>query len=126
MQGDGALTAQIGLQISHQESGGDTFSGNVSDDEAEAMAAEVEEIVVVAAHFAGLDASSGVVQRFEGRELLREETRLDLFGNFQFLGGAAFGFAFFGEGAALGFERVRDFVEADETEGVSVDITEAG
>src|SRR2546422_7888425 len=37
IESDGALAAQIGLEIGHQESGGDSFSGNVADDEAEPL-----------------------------------------------------------------------------------------
>src|SRR5258708_4997919 len=37
---DGALAAEIGLKIGHQESGGDAFSGDVADHEAETAAAE--------------------------------------------------------------------------------------
>src|SRR5438034_3448621 len=40
IQSDGALAAEIGLQIGHQESSGDSFSGDVADDEAEARSEE--------------------------------------------------------------------------------------
>src|SRR5579859_7918487 len=46
---DGALAAEIGLQIGHEEGGGDAFAGNVGDDQAEAVGAEVEEIIIVTA-----------------------------------------------------------------------------
>ena len=118
---DGALAAEIGLQIGHEQSGGDAFAGNVADDEAEAIGAEVEEIVIVAADGARGKAVAGIVERADGRTELREEAALDFVGDFEFLGGAAFGFEFGGGGAALGFEGVGDFVEADEGEGVAVD-----
>ena len=56
IESDGALAAKIGLQIGHQESGGDAFSRDVADDEAEAAAAEIEEIVIVSANLVGLEA----------------------------------------------------------------------
>jgi hypothetical protein len=57
---------------------------------------------------------------------LREKTALDFVGDFELLGGAAFGFDFGGGGAAFGFESVGDFVEADEGEGVAIGIAETG
>ena len=57
---------------------------------------------------------------------MREEAALDFVGDFEFLGGAAFGFEFGGSSAALGFEGVSDLVEADESESVAVDVAEAG
>src|ERR1700694_4600535 len=51
VQGNCALAAQIGLQIGHQESGGDSFSGDVADHEAEPLLAEIQEVVIIAADF---------------------------------------------------------------------------
>jgi len=34
IESDGALAAEIGLEIGHQEGGGDSFSGDVADNEA--------------------------------------------------------------------------------------------
>src|SRR5438034_8528595 len=92
IQSDGALAAEIGLQIGHQESSGDSFSGDVADDEAEAPLAEIQEVVVVAADFARLHAKARILKRLERGQSLREETGLDLLGDFDFLRGAAFGF----------------------------------
>ena len=50
---------------------------------------------------------------------------LDFFGDFQFLGGATFGFKFLSLRAALRFEGVGDFVEADERKNVAVNVAEA-
>ena len=123
---DSALAAEIGLQIGHEESGGDAFAGNVADDQAEAVGAEIEEVVVIAAYCARWIAVTRIVERLDGGTELGEKAALDFVGNFQFLGGAAFEFEFGGGGAALGFEGVSDFVEADEEEGVAVKIAEAG
>jgi hypothetical protein len=57
---------------------------------------------------------------------LGKQAGLNLFGDFQFLGGAAFGFELGGEGSAMSFDPACDFVEADQSEGVSVGIFEAG
>src|SRR5467141_252709 len=126
IQSDGALAAEIGLQIGHQESGGDSFSGNVADDEAEPLLAEIQEVVIIAADFESLDADSRVFQGLERRECLREEPGLHLFGNFEFLDGAAFGFLFVSEGAALLFDGVGHFVEAHQRKGIAVKILETG
>jgi hypothetical protein len=40
------------LQVGHEESGGDAFAGDVPDDEAEFVLAEIEEVVVVASDLA--------------------------------------------------------------------------
>lgn len=58
VQGDGALAADVGLQIGHQEGGSDPFSGDIADDESEPLPAEIEEVVIVATDFARLDANS--------------------------------------------------------------------
>ena len=123
---DGALAAQIGLQIGHEEGGGDAFARNVADDEAEAVWAEVEEVVVVAADGARGITVAGIVERLNWRADLGEKTALDFVGDFEFLDGATVEFEFGGGGAALGFEGVGDFVEADEGEGVAIGVAEAG
>ena len=94
IEGDGALAAQIRLQIGHQESGRDAFTRDVADHQPEAVLAQAEKIVVIAAYLAGLDAGAGVLQSLEPRQFLREKPGLHLLGDFEFLGGAAFGFLF--------------------------------
>src|SRR6267143_2051686 len=56
IQSDGALAAQIGLKVGHQESGGDSFSGDVADHEAKPLLAEIQEVVIIAADLESLDA----------------------------------------------------------------------
>ena len=126
IESDGALAAQIGLEIGHQESGGDSFSGNVADDEAEAVAAEIEEVVVITTDFAGLNTKAGVFEGFERRLRLREEPGLDLLGDFDFLRRAAFGIQPLGKSAALGFDGVGDLVETHQRKGIAVKILETG
>lgn len=126
VEGNGALAAEIGLQIGHEKRGGNSLPGDVADDETETIGAEVEEVVIVAADGARRAAVTGIIETADWRTKLWEKPALDFVGDFEFLGGAAFGFEFGGGGAALGFESVGDFVEADESEGVAVDIAETG
>ncbi len=125
-----ALAAQIGLRVGHEKSGGDSFAGNVADDEAQLLAGtvfpEVEKVEIVSSDLAGRKAYAGVFERPGLGMDLREQAGLDLLGDFQFLGGAAFGFKFLGEGAAMSFDAAREFVEADQSEGVSIGIFKAG
>ena len=88
--------------------------------------AEIEKVVIIAADLAGLDADAGVFESGERRESLREEAGLDVLGDFEFVGGAALGFLLCYDNAALLFHRVGQLVEADEREGIAVDIAEAG
>src|SRR5271168_616661 len=125
IESDGALAAEVSLEIGHEESGGDAFSGDVADDEAEAAAAEIEEVVVVTADLAGLNAKTGVFEGIERGLGLGEEACLNFLGDGHFLCGAAIGFEAGGEGAALGFDGVGDFVEADKGEGIAVEVLEA-
>ena len=112
-QREGELTAEISLQIGHQKGGGNSLPGDVGDDETETIGAEAEEVVVIPAHGTSGDAGSGIFERFELRHGLRKESGMHLRGDGQFLGGAAFGFEFFRGDAALGFDGVGNFVEAD-------------
>src|SRR6266571_840663 len=124
IESDGALAAQISLQIGHQESGGDAFSGDVADDEAEALLTEIEEVIITAADFASLDAKAGILKSFQGRLPLGEEPGLNLFGDFEFLGDPAIGFQPVGKGAALCFDGLGHFIEAHQRKGIAVKIPE--
>ena len=121
---DSALAAEIGLEIGHEQRGGDAFAGNITDHESESVAAETEKVVIVAADLASLMANTGVIERGELRKSLGKQARLDLLGDFDFLGGAAFGFEALCLGPMLGFDGVGDFIEADQGEGVAVRIAE--
>ena len=123
---NGALAAEIGLQIGHQQRGGDAFARNVADNEAEPAGAEVEEVVIISADGARGKAVAGIIERGNWRTDLRKKAALNFVGDFEFLGGAAFHFEFGGGGAALGFESVSDLVEAHQRKGVAIDIAEAG
>jgi hypothetical protein len=91
------------LQIGHEQRRGDAFAGNVSNDEAEAVGAEVEKVVIIAADGARGITVTGIVERVDRRTDLREKTALNFVGDFQFLGSAAFEFDFGSGGAAFGF-----------------------
>src|SRR5262249_5086028 len=123
---NGTLAPQIRLQVSHEQSGRDAFSGNVADDQAEAAPPQVEKIVIVTADFARLDASTRIFQRVDGGKGLREEPSLHLSRDFDLLRGAPFGFDFCCLRAPSRFERVRNFVEADQGEDVPVDVAKTG
>ena len=100
-QSDGALAAQIRLQIRHQQSRGDSFARDVADHQPQALLTEIQKIVVIAAHLAGLDANARIIERAKGRQRLREKPGLHHACNFQFLGRTAFEFQLLGDGAAL-------------------------
>src|SRR5258708_26604813 len=85
VKGDGALAAQIGLKIGHQEGSGDAFSGDVADDKTDALAAEIEEVVIIATDFASLDAQASIFESFEWRLRVGGEARPERFGHFRFL-----------------------------------------
>ena len=120
------MATKIGLQIGHEQRGGDAFAGNVADDQAKTIRAEIEKIVVIAADGASRVTMAGIVQPANRGTPLREKTALDFVGDFEFLSGATFGFEFCGGSAALGFERMGHFVKADEKEDVSVNVAETG
>src|SRR6266852_781087 len=88
----GAQVAQVRLKVCHQERCGGSFARDVTDHEAEAVAAEREKIVVIATDGPGLYADAGVFERAEFGLRLRKKPRLHFSGVFQFQGGHAFGF----------------------------------
>ena len=90
------------------------------------LVAEGEEVVVVAADVAGLDADAGVVEGFERRQSLGEEAGLDLAGDLELLCGAAFGLDLCGGSLALLLDLAGDLVGADQFEAVAVDVVKAG
>jgi hypothetical protein len=124
--GEGVLAAEVGLEIGHQEGGGDALASDVTDDETEALVTEGEEVVVVAADVAGLDADAGVVEGVEWGKGLGEEAGLDLLGDLELLGGAALRLEAFGGVAALALDLASDLAGAEEFEGVAIDVVEAG
>ena len=121
----GALTAQIRLKVGHQQRGRHALAGDVADDQPETVLPEVEEIVVIAAHPARLDACACVLQRAHRRKSLRKEPRLHLHGDLELVGGALLGLLLLGGGATLRFDRAADFVEAHQGERVPIDVLEA-
>src|SRR6266576_7086324 len=66
-----ALTAQIGLQVRHQQCPRNALSGYVAQHESESFLPQVEEVVVVSANLASLNAHSGVVESAQWRQRLR-------------------------------------------------------
>src|SRR5260370_33160526 len=64
IQSDGALAAEIGLQIGHQESGGGSFFGGFADHESQAPLAAIPEVVINAARIGRPGANGGVLDGF--------------------------------------------------------------
>jgi len=125
IQRESGLAAKIGLEIGHQESRGDSFSRDVTDDQAEAFSAQIKKIVIVAAHLARLVADARVFERAHAGKSLWKQPGLHLLGNFQFLGGVAFGILTIGDGAALRLDGMSDFVKTDEGKRIAVGIAKA-
>jgi hypothetical protein len=105
--------------------GGDSFACYISDHQCEAPLTQIKEIVVIAAHLAGLDAGACIFEGLYARWALRKEPGLNLFGYLQFLCGAAFGFQVLGNRLASHFDFPVYFVEAHQGKRVSVPILEA-
>src|SRR5262249_17554394 len=67
-----ALTPQICLKICHQQRSSNPLAGNVTDDDAQLLLAEAEEVVIVAANLASLEANAAVIERLKRRQPLRK------------------------------------------------------
>src|SRR5271156_1382518 len=113
MPSDSALAAQIGLQVRHQESAGDSFSCDIAQYQPHPILTEMEEVIIIATYLAGLNADARVIQCSEGRKSLWKESGLYLLGNLKLVGRAAFGFQGSRCGTALCFHCLSHFVEAD-------------
>ncbi len=70
-------------------------------------------------------ADAGVLKSAQAGKRLWKQAGLHLLGDFKFLGSAALGFLVFGGEPALRFDRVSDFVEANQRKRVPVGIAEA-
>ncbi len=87
--------------------------------------AEIDVIVVIAAHLASLDADARIIERAKPRLRLRKKPGLDLLGNLQLLRDAALGFLPFSRRAALRFHFACHFIKTDQSERISIHIPEA-
>src|SRR6516162_5491662 len=83
-----ALTAQIGLQIGHQQGARHSFTGNVSHHQRQTPLPKLKKVVVVTTDCTSGDAAARILQRLHGRHFLRKEPRLHLPGNLHFTGHA--------------------------------------
>src|SRR5215468_247404 len=84
--------------------------------------AKIKKVIVVAADLACLEANTCIIESVHSRQNLGKESRLYLFGNFQLLGSATFGFQLLGSSATLLFDMLRQFVATHENESVPVEI----
>src|SRR5271170_6087154 len=73
---------------------------------------------------ARLNANACVLERFQRRQSLREKPGLNLFGDFQLLGGVALGFQSFSGQAPLRFQFPAYLVEAHQGKRISIEIAE--
>jgi hypothetical protein len=73
---DGAhhLAAHVGLEICHEQRGSNAFSGDIGEHESDVSPAEIEEVVIVAANRARLDANTGIVKARNRRLPLRKQS----------------------------------------------------
>src|SRR5271166_6031472 len=85
MPRDGALAAQIRLQIRHQQRTGNSFSCNVTQHQPESILTQMQKVVIVSTDLVGLNAYTPIVECSQGRKALREQSGLYLFGNLQFM-----------------------------------------
>src|SRR5262252_1052288 len=90
-QGKGRLAPHVRLQICHQQRRGNALAGNVADDKADVLLAEIEEVEIVAANLASLQAETRIFEGFDVRLNLRKQAGLDLLSDFNFLSAATFG-----------------------------------
>src|SRR5690348_12476556 len=106
------------LQVGHQQGSGRSFSGNIANDQSETLAAEIEEVVVIAAHLACLDADAGIFESRGARLDLGKKPGLNLSGILQFLSFAAIGLDFLAVCEPLLFYLASDVVTAEKRERV--------
>src|SRR5579862_7110700 len=70
VKSNGALAAQVALQVGHQKRRANAFARSIADDESQAVAAKIQKVIVVAAHLARLNADAGVIQGTKRRQVL--------------------------------------------------------
>src|SRR5438128_4413028 len=70
IEGDRALTAEIRLQIGHQQSSGDPFPRDIADHQRETLLTEIQKIEVIATDFSSLDTNPRIFEGLNGRQRL--------------------------------------------------------
>src|SRR5580704_8181840 len=85
----------------------------------------MQKVVIISADLSSLNTNAGVVQGSQWREILREESRLYLFGDGKFVTRAAFGFEPLRLGAPLRLDALRHLVEANQCKSILVDVFES-
>ncbi len=124
-QDEGALAAQVGLQIGHEQGSGDPFPRDISDHESEALLPEIEKVKVVSADLASLAAQTGIFKCLHLRMHLGEEASLHLPGDLNFLSGAALGLIFLSQRPPFGLHAACEFVESCKAERVPIRVFKA-
>src|SRR5262245_36712798 len=121
---DGALPAQVGLQVGHQQRRGDPLPRDVTNHKAEPVAAQVQEVVIVAANLARLDAHASVLECADGRHGLRKQPGLYLTRDVELVSDAALRLRSFGDLAALQLDLTGDGIHADQRKRVPIGVLE--
>src|SRR5437763_985352 len=84
-QSHGALNLQVGLEIGHEQGSGDSLSCHIARDDSVLSATQFEKIVIISADLPRLDTRTEVFERLNRRWNLREEPRLNLLRDLEFL-----------------------------------------
>ena len=122
----GALAAQVGLKVGHQQRRRNALAGDVAKHQAEPRLAEIEKVVVVAADLSRLNAGAGVLQGLQFGQSLWKQPRLHLPGNLQLVSSPPLRIPPFGGGLALRLHRAADFVETDQRKRILIEVFETG
>src|SRR5271157_3383947 len=73
IEGQRRLAPQAGLQIRHQQSGGDSLARNIANDQRQPLRPEIQEIEVVPSYLSRLQADTCVLHGFQLRLNLRKQ-----------------------------------------------------
>src|SRR6185295_14612266 len=122
---DRALSAQVGLQVGHQEGGGNSLSRDVPNHKSNPATTQIEKVVIITADLPGLNTYTRVVQRGKRWQRLREKPGLHLLCDFQFLGGASLGLQLLGRCTPLRIKCLAHLIKAHKRERILVDVFEA-
>ena len=76
----------------------------------------MKKVVVIATDLARLNAHSRVIERLQGWQALRKQSRLHMLGNFHFLHDASLGLKLLQHGLPTPFHLPRYFVKTDQRE----------
>src|SRR6516225_3985106 len=125
IEGQGRLASQAGLQIRHQQSGGDPLAGDIADDQRQPLRPEIQKVEIIPPNLPCLQAHTCILDGFQLRLNLGKQPGLDLLRYFKFLGCAAFGFEFFSVYLPSQLQAPLDLIKAFQSKHIPVWIFEA-